>query len=298
MSAPRQILPGTTYLLSRRCTQRQFLLRPSRKVNQIIRFCLAHASQRYAIRLHAYIALSNHIHIVATDTQGNLPEFMHWVNEYIAKCVNAHLGRWESFWAPGSFSAVSSADGDDVLARMVYVYTNAVDAGLVSTARKWPGARSLPEDLIKPPEEIERPKGFFRQDGPVPAKAILQLDVPDALVGNGTDPVQLLKRVSDERECEIRNNRRSEGLVFLGRRRVLKQSPFGRPRSTELRRGLNPRVAAGDKWHRVEVTQRLRDFLEAYREARERYLEGDFSVLFPWGTYWMRVRLGVRCCGP
>jgi hypothetical protein len=61
---------------------------------------------------------------------------------------------------------------------------------------------------------------------------------------------------------------------------------------------LSPRVAAADKWHRIEVTQRLRDFFDAYLEARERYLKGDSSVLFPWGTYWMRVRLGVQCCGP
>jgi REP element-mobilizing transposase RayT len=298
MSAPRQILPGTTYLLTRRCAQRQLLLRPSREVNQIVRFCLAYAAQSYAIRLHAYIALSNHTHIVATDTHGNLPEFMHWVNEYIAKCVNAHLGRWESFWAPGSYSAVRLCDPDSVLDKMVYVYTNAVEAGLVRSAREWPGAKSLPEELVQPPVEIERPTGFYRADGPVPAKVRLQFDLPDALEDSGTDPVQLLERAVQEREIEIRGARREDGLGFLGRRRVLKQSPFRRPRSVEPRRGLNPRVAAGDKWHRIEVTQRLLEFAEAYREARERYLHGDFSVLFPWGTYWMRVRLGVQCCGP
>jgi REP element-mobilizing transposase RayT len=297
MSAPRQILPGTTYLLTRRCAQRQFLLRPSRKVNQIVRFCLAYAAQRCAIRLHAYIAMSNHLHIVATDTQGNLPEFMHWLNEYIAKCVNVQLGRWESFWAPGSYSAVQLSDETDVLAKMVYVYTNAVEAGLVRTARDWPGAISLPENLIRSPMEIERPKGFFRHDGHVPAEVFLQLDVP-RVFENGTDLVRRLERTLQDREKEIRNAFGSEGLGFLGRRRVLKQSPFRRPRSTEPRRGLNPRVAAADKWYRIEVMQRLRAFLDAYREARERYLEGDYSVRFPWGTYWMRVRLGVQCYGP
>lgn len=298
MSAPRQILPATTYLLTRRCAQRQFLLRPSRKVNQIVRFCLAHAAQRFSVRLHAFIAMSNHLHIVATDTHGTLPEFMHWVNEYIAKCVNAQLGRWESFWAPGSYSAVQLSGEEDVLAKMVYVYTNAVDAGLVRTARGWPGASSLPEDLARAPVEIDRPKGFFRHDGPVPAQATLRFDIPDVLEATGEDPVHRLERALGEREREIRDARRSEGMGFLGRRGVLEQSPFRRPESTEPRRGLSPRVAAVDKWHRIEVTQRLRGFIEAYREARERYLEGEFSVLFPWGTYWMRVRLGVQCCGP
>jgi hypothetical protein len=35
MTAPREIIPGTTYLVTRRCTQRQFLLRPSRGTNQV-----------------------------------------------------------------------------------------------------------------------------------------------------------------------------------------------------------------------------------------------------------------------
>jgi REP element-mobilizing transposase RayT len=298
MSVPRQILPGTTYLLTRRCAQRQFLLRPSRKVNQIVRFCLAYAAQRFAIRLHAYITMSNHMHIVATDIHGNLPEFMHWLNEYVAKCVNAHLGRWESFWAPGSYSAVRLIDPEDVLAKMVYVYTNAVDAGLVRSARDWPGAKSLTEDLLRPPVEIRRPREFFRKNGPVPEKVLLRLDVPDALVETAEDPVDRLARAVEAREKEIRSARREHGLGFLGRRRALKQSPFRRPRSSEPRRGLDPGVAAADKWHRIEVTQRLKAFRNAYREARQRYLKGDSSVLFPWGTYWMHVRLGVQCCGP
>jgi len=41
MTAPRQVLPGTTYLVSRRCAQRQFLLKPSRTTNEVFGFVLA-----------------------------------------------------------------------------------------------------------------------------------------------------------------------------------------------------------------------------------------------------------------
>jgi hypothetical protein len=242
--------------------------------------------------------MSNHIHIVATDTHGTLPEFMHWVDEYIAKSVNAHLGRWESFWAPGSYSAVRLVDPDDVLSKMVYVFTNAVDAGLVRRARDWPGSKSLPTDLVGRHVEIQRPKGFFRKNGLVPKKVTLQLDVPDALVEIGGDPEVRLASAVEAREEEVCAARSERGLGVLGRRAVLKQSPFRCPASVEPRRGLSPRIAAPDKWHRIEVAQRLKTFREAYREARERYIGGDFSVRFPWGTYWMRVRLGVQCSGP
>ena len=154
MSIPRQVLPGNTYLLTRRCFQRQLLLRPDRQVNRIFRFCLAYAARRFEIRLHAFCMLSNHYHLVATDTRGNLPEFMHWLNEYVAKCVNAKLGRWESFWSPGSYSAVRLGDTKDVLAKMLYVHLNPVDAGLVRRAKTWPGACSLPSDMGAPPVSI------------------------------------------------------------------------------------------------------------------------------------------------
>ena len=298
MSLPRQVLPETTYLITRRCAQRQFLLRPDRKVNQIFEFCLAHASERFDIRIHCHGVLSNHYHIVLTDPHGVLPEFMHWLNEYVAKCVNAHLGRWESFWAPGSYSSVRLLDRNDVVAKMVYVYTNPVDARLVARARDWPGARSLPEDLAKPAVRIERPRGFFRDRGVVPDHAYLRLTVPGALDETVHDAVKLLEQAVRDREREIARAVRAEGRRFLGKRRVLRQSPFGRPESREPRRGLNPRVAVRGKWRRIEALLRLKLFLAAYRRARLRYVDGETSVLFPVGTYWLRVRLGVLCAEP
>ena len=67
MSLPRPVVPRIVYLLSRRCAQRQNLLRPDSKVNQIFRFCLAYAAARTGVRVHCYQALSNHYHLVVTD---------------------------------------------------------------------------------------------------------------------------------------------------------------------------------------------------------------------------------------
>ena len=49
MTAPRQVIPGSPYLVTRRCTQRQLLLRPDPIVNQVLRFCLAVAAERHGI---------------------------------------------------------------------------------------------------------------------------------------------------------------------------------------------------------------------------------------------------------
>ena len=274
------------------------MLRPGPKVNQIFKFCLAKAAARTGMRIHNYCLLSNHYHIVATDPHGTLPQFMHWLNEYVAKCVNAHLGRWESFWAPGSYSSVALGDDEAVLRRLIYVYTNPVTAGLVRTYTQWPGARSLPEDMGGEASVVRRPEGFFRKKGPVPETAVLGLVPPPTFQDDRSSWLPALRERIRVREAEICAEFDREGRRFLGRRQVLRQSPLSRPGNFEPRRGLNPRVAARDKWRRVESLQRLKSFLSDYRAAWQAFSEGDRLVIFPFGTYAMRIRFGVCCNGP
>ncbi len=295
---PRFILPGVTYLLTRRCAGRQLLLRPDPKVNQIFKFCLAVAAQRTGVAIHAFCVLSNHYHIVATDLHGNLPVFMHWLNEYVAKCLNSHWGRWESFWAPGSYSAVALADDEAVVAALVYTYTNPVNARLVRTHTDWPGAISMPADMDGEAELVDRPTGFFRDRGPVPESASLRVALPARLGGDRSGQRMTVSERVRARESEICSRHDETGQRFLGRKAVLRLSPFSRPRGTERRGGLNPRVATRDKWRRIHALQRLKHFLGAYRAAWKAFCGGKRSVVFPLGTYAMRVRFGVCCHGP
>ncbi len=93
MTAPRQVLPGASYLVTRRCTQRQLLLTPSRTVNDVFLYVLALAATRYGIRVHAFCVLSNHYHLVVTDPGANLPAFQQFLDALVARAVNASLGR-------------------------------------------------------------------------------------------------------------------------------------------------------------------------------------------------------------
>ncbi|RMF64558.1 MAG: hypothetical protein D6746_01480, partial [Bacteroidetes bacterium] len=57
------------------------------------------------------------------------------------------------------------------------------------------------------------------------------------------------------------------------------QRPSDRPRDAEPRGGLNPRVAAHDKWRRIEALRRVKQFVVAYREAYERWKRGVREVV-------------------
>ncbi|MBK6846330.1 MAG: hypothetical protein IPG96_01835 [Proteobacteria bacterium] len=102
------------------------------------------AAERYGVQVHAVCVLSNHLHLVITDQRGTRPEFCRWLFEFTAKCLNAHWGRWENFWASEPPSVVRLADAEVQLAKVVYTLTNPVAAGLVTEHHLWPGLISRP----------------------------------------------------------------------------------------------------------------------------------------------------------
>jgi putative transposase len=294
MTAPRQILPGTTYLVTRRCLQRCFLLRPSRLTNETIGFLLAVAAKRYHIQVHAYCVLSNHLHLVLTDPKARLPAFSQYFDSLIARAINASLGRWETFWAPSSYSAVALATPGDIVAKCAYVLANPVAAGLVRRARRWPGLWSDPSSISAGPMEFKKPRHFFRKNGRLPEVAELELVAPTAF----SEPAAFCDQLRVElaaAETRALEKAAVTGAGFVGEARILKARPTARPASHERRRGLNPRVACRDKWKRIEALARLAHFLEAYRSALRAWRLGRSGVVFPAGTYLVRVTHNVAC---
>jgi REP element-mobilizing transposase RayT len=297
MTAPRQVLPGATYLVTRRCSERRFFLRPSAQTNAIFAYVLAVAAARYRVRVHAYCVLSNHFHLVVTDPEARLPDFHRHLDGLVARAMNCALGRWESFWDPDSYSAVRLESNAAVFEKIVYVLANPVLAGLVRRAREWPGLWSDPNQIGRSPSTVERPSGFFREGGPMPAAAELQLESPPGYESDETfldDLSQALREMEDRAAAD----RAREGRAFIGRGAVLGQPPGNRPHSTEPRRGLVPRVACRNKWKRIEALSRLLDFGREYREALAAWKAGARAVIFPAGTWLMRVQHGAYCAAP
>jgi putative transposase len=58
---------------------------------------------------------------------------------------------------------------------------------------------------------------------------------------------------------------------------------------------MSPRVAAKNKWARIEALLRNRGFIDRYRDAFLGHIAGLANVLFPFGTYWMRKFGKVAC---
>lgn len=293
MSLPRLIIPGRTYLVTRRCTQRQFLLRPDPDTTQAFLYCLAYAAKGTGVDVVAFLAHTNHHHTIVIDREGRLPQFLETFHKLVAKHQNALRGRWENFWAPEPTSVVELVDADDVLKKMIYALTNPVKDHIVERADQWPGASSLRANFEDSEISVRRPWRYFRKEGGMPASLCIRCHRPMGLENVHRDEWrELLRGAIVTAERTAADERRALGRSVLGRHQVLRQRPTGRPHSTEPRRGLNPRVSASSKWARIEALQRNKIFLAAYRVARNLWQAGKHAV-FPQGTYWLQRFAGV-----
>jgi REP element-mobilizing transposase RayT len=294
MTAPRQVLEGTTYLVTRRVSERRLFLRPSEQTTAIFGYLLAVLSDRYGILLHAVCVLSNHFHIVLTDPHARLPDFHRDLDALVARAVNCSLGRWEALWERDSYSAVRLETAETILEKIVYVLANPVAAGLVRRGSAWPGLWSDPRLIGGEGVVFERPKDFFRANGPLPAAARLRFHAPPGYENSpelAADLLSRLRQAEDQAAAELARSGRS----FMGVARVLAQKPDARPASGEPRRGLSPRVACRNKWKRIEALLRLAEFRAAYRDALAAWRAGARDVTFPPGTWLMRVQHRVCC---
>jgi REP element-mobilizing transposase RayT len=282
--------------VTRRCSERRFFLRPSRLTNDVFLYVLAAAAQRYGVLVHAFCVLSNHAHLVVTDRNGCLPAFMQYLDSLVARAINASLGRFEGFWASdSSYSAVEPLASGDVVAKVAYVLANPVAAGLVRRGSEWPGLRTSPDELGSANLVARRPKHFFDPKGYMPEVVELELTTPRGFAA--AEFQSLVAAAVQEEEEKHRREFASQGRRFLGAARILAQSPFARPAPGEPRFGMKPRIAARDKWKRIEGILRVKTFLREYRTARLERRAGMANVLFPAGTYLLRVEHGVLCAG-
>ena len=293
MTRPRQIIPGRSYLLSRRCSQRQHLLRPGAYVDEIFLYCLGASLTRYDVTLHGYIAMSNHQHLLVRDNCGELPRFYAQFNNLVAKALNRHWGRWENLWAPGKPSVVRLIDAQDRFDKLVYLLANPVAAHLVEEAADWPGASSLSQHFSAETRRIMRPDGYFRENGPMPSEVELAVAPVDGFEHlQRTEWMALLRSALRAEEQRARDERAAKKLVVLGRQAILSVAPTFRPDTLEPRRRLSPEVACRDPERRAEALSSLSGFRAAYKGAVRRLRAGERDVVFPEGAYRIRT-LGI-----
>jgi hypothetical protein len=238
--------------------------------------------------IHAFVLMSNHLHLVATDPNGVLPDFLRDFRRSMAKALNASQGQWENLWSAEHASQVLLPTLDDVVAKVAYTVANPVAAGLVDNPSQWPGA------LLWQPGTVvaHRPNVYFDPNGSAPD--FVELTISEAPGVHVDDWIRQVTRAVAEQVERARQAVRKQGLAFLGAAAVKAKSFLQRAKSYEVKRNINPVLGAQDVSVRKSFQRILKDFQRSYAEALAAWRSGNRAAVFPFGTWWMRVHHDAR----
>jgi hypothetical protein len=300
----RPIEPGARVKITRRCHDRRLFLTPagaankgltSEKGRNFYAYTVARANQKYQTQFHGANQMGDHHHCDITDMLGNRPDFKNSVHSNLARGLNAKLGRFDSVWSGGGSCDTVTPTEDETLNDLAYTDTNPVTAGLVKWGHLWPGFTTYGWRFGET-RSFVRPDWYYDPDNP---------DNPPVVQLTRVRPPNIFKHLSDDelsdelmRRCrEIERAKQQQmkknGRRFMGVKKLLKSKWWQKATSWEDRFERVPKVAASNKWERIAALQRNRQWEKDYAEARGEHRKGNDPV-FPYGTYFLRARYGVR----
>ncbi|MCW9088534.1 MAG: transposase [Gammaproteobacteria bacterium] len=152
---PRFFLPGLPVHIVQRGHSREPVFFEDNDYLAYLRW-LKEGAERYKVEIHAYVLMTNHIHILATagDTEG-ITRMMQYVGRWYVPYINRTYGSSGSIWE-GRYKASLIHDEEYLLSCMRYIELNPVRADMVRSPAhyRWSSYRhngqGKGDDLITP----------------------------------------------------------------------------------------------------------------------------------------------------
>jgi hypothetical protein len=269
------------------------LFRPDAEITRLIVYSLSVSARRFGIQVHALCAMSTHVHLVLTDVHGLLPNFLHLFHRLVALGTKV-LRTWEGpVWDHEATSAVLLLTRQAMVEKIAYTLANPVAAGLVRRAHEWPGATVHVDEIGCGALHATRPDVYFdATNSQWPREERLSLTLPPSIEeGDAADFRHDVAAELAREEAQAHETLKMRGVAVVGSKRAVVVSPHARVTSIEELRGRNPTFAVGQGNGNMlkRAVAALRAFRSSYREALAVWRTGMRHVVFPAGTWWMRV---------
>jgi len=130
--------------------------------------CLAFAAGRHGVAIHAYVFMTNHVHLLVTpEAATSLPRTMQSVGRVYVQHFNSMRGRSGTLWE-GRYKAAIVDSDRYLLACMRYIELNPVRAGLVENPEhySWSSHRC---NALGAPDPLVSAHSLYRALGTTPA---------------------------------------------------------------------------------------------------------------------------------
>ena len=126
--------------------------------------CLADGALRSGCRVHAYVLMTNHVHLLVTGgTQDSIPDMMQSLGVRYVRYVNKRHGRTGTLWEGRYHSSLVDSD-THLLRCMQYIECNPVRASMVTSPAHWPWS-SFHCNALGVPDEGIAPHPVYQQLG-------------------------------------------------------------------------------------------------------------------------------------
>lgn len=289
MGVSGRILRGANGFVTRRAVGRAFLFKPTPEVTDILWYAFAHSVNKHGVEPHAFVGMSTHLHHDESDPFGVLPKLKQDFHRLVAQHIQRLWG-WEGpVFERGDTRHAEVIGERGAVEKALYCVLNPVRAGLVATAKEWPGAMWLPGMRSY---TAKKPACWFEGEH-WPEEITVNFVAPGAWSGTEEEWHAEIARLVEEEERALRRERIREGRAVLGPQIVMQQRHTARPARSERRGKLNPVLATGGDGALMKVAKAaLRTWRTAYREALDRWRQ-DKTTRFPEGSYWVVVHHGA-----
>ncbi len=134
---PRYVIPGQPQHIIQRGNNRQVIFAAEADY-QFFRDALVEAASTHDLAIHAYVWMSNHIHLLATPGSGNsISKVFQSVGRRYVQYFNYTYARSGTLWE-GRYRATVVDSETYLLTVMRYIELNPVRAGMVAHPRDYP----------------------------------------------------------------------------------------------------------------------------------------------------------------
>ena len=133
---PRIDIPGVTRHIVQRGNDRQACFADETDFRRYL-LELYEASRKHDCAVHAYVLMTNHVHLLATPSRpGSVARMMQAIGRRYVGCFNARYGRTGTLWE-GRYKAALVDDERYVMACYRYIELNPVRAHMVTTPAEY-----------------------------------------------------------------------------------------------------------------------------------------------------------------
>ena len=296
MTDPAQRKERQAYMVTVKAIEGRALLRPQPEVTEIFEVALGQALEETSVELHSACANTNHYHLVLTDVEGELGRFMRILNRTLAVELNRLHGRTGPVVLRYHWEPLDEAF--ELYNAMTYTLTNPVKDGLARTTKDWRGHVTRIRELGGEAREVTRGRSghLWSERSKLEPSYTIPITIPELLLAEDS-PAGVRARLGKMVSAASRKWRRLHKDTPVMTRRRLETLPLNQPREGPKRyRGLDIRRQR----KRLTVLRRRRllerqDFVQKHHDAMKAWRERDRNVVFPYGTYRMKVLHKVQC---